>query len=279
MLFIVALLFLSSSVCADNVVSLPRTSAFESHNKNLYLELMKLCLTNSIYQDSSTAWNNPQSTTYQQEIRENGLDWPNVAHTMIGLHRLNNLQFCVEDVLKNKIEGDLIETGVWRGGASIFMRAILKAYGNLEKLVFVADSFEGMPVPNPALYPADKNLEFWENYTILAVSLPEVQSNFQRYGLLDDQVVFLKGWFKDTLPNAPIEKLAVMRLDGDFYESTMDALVNLYPKLSIGGYVIIDDYALTFCAQAVHDFRKKYNITDTIHRTADGIAGYWKRTK
>lgn len=256
----------SSTVCA--------------HDGNyLYLDLMKKCLINSIYQDSSTAWNNPTITPYQQSNRENGSDWPTVAHTMIGLCRLNNLQFCVEDILRNGIEGDLIETGVWRGGACIFMRAILKAFGNTKKRVFVADSFEGMPIPNPKLYPADSNLEFWEKFTILAVSLEQVQSNFQRYDLLDDQVVFLKGWFKNTLPNAPIEKIAVMRLDGDFYESTMDALVNLYPKLSIGGYVIIDDYYIPCCGQAVHDFRNKYNITDQLHRTTDNVGAFWKRTK
>jgi len=266
MLFIVAFLLISSTVYADN-------------NKNLYLDLMKKCLMNSIYQDASSSWDNPNSVSYQEKVRENGLDWPNVAHTMIGLHRLNNLQFCVEDVLQNNIPGDLIETGVWRGGASIFMRAILKAHGNTEKRVFVADSFEGMPTPHPDLYPADKNLEYWASYTVLAVSLGQVQSNFERYGLLDNQVVFLKGWFSDTLPNAPIEKLAIMRLDGDFYESTMDALINLYPKLSVGGYVIIDDYAIPFCAKAVHDFRDKFNITDQIYITPCRIGAFWKRTK
>ena len=66
--------------------------------------------------------------------------------------------------------------------------------------------------------------------------LETVKANFEKYGLLDAQVVFLKGWFKDTLPAAPIGKLAVMRLDGDMYESTMDALKSLYPELSPGGY-------------------------------------------
>jgi O-methyltransferase len=85
----------------------------------------------------------------------------------------------------------------------------------------------------------------------LAVSLEQVKANFDRYGLLDDQVRFLKGWFRDTLPVAPIERLAVLRLDGDMYESPMDTLVNLYPKLSEGGYVIVDDYgAIPACRQA-----------------------------
>jgi predicted O-methyltransferase YrrM len=76
----------------------------------------------------------------------------------------------------------------------------------------------------------------------LAVSREDVERNFAKYGLLDDRVVFLQGWFKDTLPSAPIGKIALLRLDGDMYESTMDALQNLYPKLSPGGYCIIDDF-------------------------------------
>ena len=266
MLFIVAIFLLSSTICANN-------------DMNLYLDLMKKCLIGSIYQDASCAWDNSNGIPYQAEIREQGLDWPHTAHTMIGLHRLNNLQFCVEDVLQNNIPGDLIETGVWRGGACIFMRAILKAYDNTEKKVFVADSFEGMPIPNPKLYPADQEFKNWANYKMLSVPLPQVQSNFARYELLDQQVIFLKGWFHDTLPHAPIEKLAVMRLDGDFYESTMDALMNLYPKLSMGGWVIIDDYTIPCCTQAVHDFRNKFNIIDELCRTTDGLGAFWKRTK
>lgn len=73
-------------------------------------------------------------------------------------------------------------------------------------------------------------------------SLEEVQENFRRYNLLDDQVQFLKGWFCDTLPTAPIEKLAVLRLDGDLYESIMDGLNALYDKVSPGGFIIVDDY-------------------------------------
>jgi len=77
---------------------------------------------------------------------------------------------------------------------------------------------------------------------VLAVPLEEVQALFRRYDLLDAQVRFLKGWFKDTLAGAPIERLALLRLDGDLYESTMDALVPLYDKVSPGGFVIVDDY-------------------------------------
>src|SRR5947209_863300 len=128
--------------------------------------------------------------------------------------RLSNLQFCVEDVLKNGVPGDLIETGVWRGGASILMRAVLKAHGVTDRRVWVADSFEGLPKPDHGTYAAD-TMDVHHRYRHLAVCLDEVKRNFQKYDMLDEQICFLKGWFKDTLPIAPIEQLAVIRLDGD----------------------------------------------------------------
>src|SRR6185503_17612375 len=167
-------------------------------------------------------------------------------------------------VINNKVEGDLIETGVWRGGTVIFMRAILKACEVTDRVVWAADSFEGLPKPNPDKYAVDKEDKF-HTYDELRVSLDMVKENFRKYDLLDDQVRFLKGWFKDTLPVAPIKKLAVLRLDGDMYESTMDALVHLYPKLSVGGYAIIDDWgAVEGCRLAVLDYRKQKNITEEI---------------
>lgn len=97
------------------------------------------------------------------------------------------------------------------------------------------------------------------------------------YGLLDDQVVFLQGWFKDTLPRAPMDKLALMRLDGYLYESTMEGLEYPYPKLAVGGYVIIDDYNSTPPSKhATDDFRKKNGIDEKLV-TVDWTAVYWKR--
>jgi O-methyltransferase len=207
-----------------------------------------------------------------------GRAWPVFAHTMIGAARLNNLRSCVQDVLENQIPGDLIETGVWRGGACIMMRAILKAYGIRDRQVWVADSFEGLPRPNPERFPADAGAT-WHLHKRLAVSLEQVRANFKRYGLLDDQVHFLRGWFRDTLPNAPITKLAVLRLDGDMYEATMESLDNLYPKLSAGGYVIVDDFgAVPACRQAVYDYRTAHGITEPIEEI-DWTGIYWQRSR
>jgi len=214
--------------------------------------------------------------TYDKEKRMEGKDWPARADTMIGMKRLENIEFCFREIVKDNIPGDLIETGAWRGGATIFMRALLKDAGINNRTVWVADSFEGLPQPDEEKYNADKG-DIHHRFKELAVSLETVQENFKKYGLLDEHVKFLKGWFKDTLPVAPIEKLAMIRLDGDMYESTMDGLVHLYPKLSKGGYLIIDDWGvLNSCKQAVVDYRTAHNITEEI-KEIDWSGVYWRK--
>lgn len=200
---------------------------------------------------------------------------PPTAESMIGFKRLDNIQFCIEEVVKNNIEGDILETGAWRGGSTILMRAVLKVLNCTSKKVFVADSFEGLPKPT---YDADQGDKYYL-FKGLDVGLEEVKENFARYNMLDEQVVFLKGWFKDTLPIAPISKLSILRLDGDMYESTMDGLNNMYDKLSIGGYCIVDDYGcVPACKKAIIEFREKHQITDEIiHIDWTGV--YWKKTK
>lgn len=219
------------------------------------------------------------STKFDRGARESGTDWPSEADSMIGLARMNNLHNCVRAVLTEAIPGDLIETGVWRGGACIFMRAALEAYGDSERTVWVADSFEGLPRPEEDS-PADKSSEmnFYRFNDVLAVSLEEVEHNFRRYGLLDPRVKFLRGWFRDTLAAAPIQRLAVLRLDGDMYGSTIQALDSLFPKLSAGGFVIVDDYlAVPECSQAVTDYRSKHNITDPIVEI-DSAGAFWRKS-
>ncbi len=215
-----------------------------------------------------------RNVPFEAEKRENGLDWPLEAETMIGLKRLNNLQFCVEEALRKNVPGDLIECGVWRGGSCIFMRGALKAHGCTDRVVWVADSFHGIPKPDPDHYPHDVGTFEGGEY---AVSLDDVKRNFERYGLLDDQVRFLQGYFADSLPSAPIQRLAVLRLDGDLYGSTIDTLEHLYPKLSPGGYLIADDYQLPAVRQALHDYRTAHHISDEI-LAIDSIGVYWQKT-
>ncbi len=238
----------------------------------LYIDLIKKCLTGLIYEDPSIG---PFGREFDKFHRQMGHDWPLKAHSMIGEKRMDNIRDAIVHVLSENVPGDFIETGVWRGGACIFMRAVLAAFNITDRTVWVADSFEGLPPVNAEQYPEDAKCADLSQFSELAISLEEVQSNFEKYGLLDDQVKFLKGWFRDTLPTAPIEKLSVLRLDGDMYESTMDALNSLYHKVSPGGVIIVDDYnAINACKQAIHDFRDAHGITDPI-QAIDYYAVFW----
>jgi hypothetical protein len=247
---------------------------------DLYLDLLKRSITNTISErepdidDDEFRFTMDRVTHY---VESN-------AVSMLPLARISNLKACIENILCSNVPGDLIETGVWRGGASIFMRGVLKAHGALDRLVWVADSFEGFPIPDPDRFPLEAKAQsgsvIQDAYHNLAVSLEEVKRNFAAYGLLDDQVRFLKGWFKDTLPTAPIDTLSLMRLDGDFYESTKDGLDSLYDRLSLGGYVIIDDYgedSWTYCRRAVDEFRSERKIDDPLI-AVDSKCSYWQRT-
>ena len=210
---------------------------------------------------------------YRDDYRENGWDWPSAAPSMIGAKRMENVRSECERVIRAGIPGDFMETGVWRGGACMMMRAVLKAYSISDRRVIAADSFDGLPPPSDDIAP-DAGSDF-HTYRDFAVSLPDVKSAFARYGLLDGQVVFLEGLFKDTLPTAPVETLAVLRLDGDMYESTRDGLVNLYHKLSPGGTLIADDYFLFEAhRQAVDEYRAAHGITDPVIQI-DHFGGYW----
>jgi O-methyltransferase len=266
---------------------------------DLYLDLLKRTLTRSITEDGYVAFMPGPGThaeahfhalvaaigahdlslvrtrPFDLAARSEGRDWPATAETMIGLKRLDNLEYCVRTVLDEGIEGDLVETGVWRGGAAILMRAVLRAYGDTQRSVWLADSFAGLPKPDAERYPQDAGDLHW-SWQELAISREAVEANFRRYGLLDDQVRFIEGWFRDTLPTAPIERIAVLRLDGDMYESTIVALESLYAMVAPGGFVIVDDYgAVPGCRQAVDDFRGARDISEAV-LPIDWAGAYWR---
>lgn len=274
--------------------------ALAAENRRRYLELLKMTLTRAAFLEryrvltpenlanrvlnrgaqavlSTRHLELVRQVNPESESRALGLDWPAEAETMIGLRRLDNLQECIDSIVTESVPGDCIETGVWRGGAVIFMRAALDAWGDYRRLVWAADSFAGLPRPNSADYPID---EGDEHHTVgtLKVPLEEVKRNFAKYGLREDGVRFIKGWFKDSLPCAPIERLALLRMDGDMYESTMDALSNLYPKVVVGGYIVVDDYCLEGARAAVADYREQHQIDDTII-DVDGTGAFWRRTR
>ena len=215
------------------------------------------------------------------EMWEEGRDFPvpyPPIYTMVGRRRLDNLIECIPSVINDGGAGDVLEAGVWRGGTCILMRGVLVAAGDRSRRVYVADSFEGLPPPDVTRYPKDADMDLHLRPE-LAVSVDRVRDNFAAFGLLDDRVEFVKGRFCDSLPSLRGHAWAVVRLDGDMYESTMDALVHLYPSLTVGGYLIIDDYgAYEACRAAVHDYRHRMRIREPI-RSIDWTGVYWRRER
>src|ERR1017187_5629911 len=155
-----------------------------------YLDLLKRSLTNNIFggepdPDDPARYVLAAIEHYQQSA----------AVSMLPVARLDHLEICIADVIAHRVPGDLIETGVWRGGATIFMRAVLKVFGEIDRIVWAADSFEGLPEPDPEKYPLEakafKSDAMTKYYNHLAVGLDEVKRNFEAYDMLDDQVRFL----------------------------------------------------------------------------------------
>lgn len=272
-----------------------QVQAAECEARQLYLDLVKRCVLNLPYVDVELNPIQPygrlrtlvlrlfqaagiqlaHSRRGDKSRRIEGTDHSDIAHSMVSLKRLDNVQFCMETVLRDGVPGDFIETGIMRGGVAILMRAILKAHGISDRVVWAADSFEGLPPPNVEMYPMDEGAA-WHLRPLTEVAMEHVRRNFEGYGLLDDNIRFLKGWFRDTIPTAPIEHLAVLRLDGDLYESTWDVLVPLYPKISPGGFLIVDDYNLPACRKAIHDYREQERVREDIV-SIDGAGVYWQK--
>lgn len=268
-----------------------------------YLELFKKCLTASLYDESAWKvvdgyrsgrngiWDRLRRSFYKllsrqgykvvktrpfdAEKRQVGADWPLFGYSMVGIKRLDNLETCLRTILTERIPGDIIETGVWRGGACLFMKAVLNRFGDKTRNIWLADSFEGLPKPKSA---PDKEKRGYDlsGCDFMMVSLEQVRTNFERFDLLDERVKFLKGWFCDTLPTAPIQQLALLRLDGDLYDSTRDALHSLYHRVAPGGFVVVDDYGTwNGCRKAVDDFRQEHGI-DAAISTIDHTGVYWR---
>lgn len=208
--------------------------------------------------------------------RLNGYDWPARAKTMVGLQRLTHVEKCVRSVVEQQIPGDFVEMGVWRGGVIMLMAALIDVWQIYERKIWAFDSFQGLPPPDLLTFPLDEGNSL---HTIgqLSASLEEVKKNFRDANLSIEHVKFKKGWFKHTLTDNDVERISVLRLDGDLYESTFLSLHHLYPKLSTGGYLIIDDYhAFEPCKQAVDAYRDAQQISDPIIRI-DREAVYWQK--
>jgi O-methyltransferase len=251
-----------------------------------YLDLLKLCLcdlggarTVSVSRTGDTRRPDSQLRAWELSdeellLRAKGADWPFSGLTMVGLQRLDDFQACVESVVRDKVEGDVIEAGAWRGGASILARATLDSLGD-GRTVWVADSFQGLPPPDPDTSPEDQELDL-SRVDFLAVPVEEVRGYFARFGC-ERGVEFLEGFFDETLPGLRDHRWSIVRLDGDTYEATWVALESLYPGLSAGGYLIVDDYGLIGeCQRAVDDYRRAHGIDEPIEEI-DWNGARWRR--
>ena len=206
--------------------------------------------------------------------RVDGFDWPLNGLTMIGLHRLDDLQGCVESLVRDGVPGDLIEAGTWRGGASMLMRATLDSLGADERTVCLADSFQGFPVPDPE--EGDFELERqMSTIDFLAPKLEDVRGYFAKFAL-EHGVEFVPGFFEETMATLQDRHWSLIRLDADSYRATRLTLEALYPRLAVGGYLIIDDYFLDKCREAVDDFRSEHGITEPLE-FVDWTTRRWRR--
>lgn len=267
--------------CCVNLVCHSQTSTrFWSDVRETYIDFLKGTLSGDILETVSVKQllGGPIiDEPYDADKRLNGLDWPKYGYTMIGRKRLDNLHEILQTVVQNGVKGDFIECGVWRGGASIFARLVLDAHHQCDRVVYVADSFAGLP---PSLSTRDNRN--WDKTPFLEVPLEAVKHNFEKFGLSDEngKVVFIKGFFSDTLPSwrMKLSRLAVLRLDGDMYESCADIMANLYEKVAVGGYVIIDDWFTFDCKTAVEDFFRHHRHSVNVV-AIDQYAAYFEKTE
>ena len=192
--------------------------------------------------------------------------------TLIGPEGLDNIARLVTEVKNNKVPGAFVEAGVWRGGACIFARALMD-HLEMKEPVYVCDSFQGLPIP------VDKNDVDDAHFFIpeLSVSINTVKENFG-YFPLEGEVKYIEGLFKDTMPKLKDEigPISVLRVDADMYEGTQQVLENLYDKVSVGGYVIVDDYCINQAKQAIDEFREMYRIKNPLIKTNNCIH-YWQK--
>lgn len=277
------------------------------HYNSAYVDLLKRILCNSIYpQGIATTASDIETcesairavrakTPWVLETYKN-LDARKLAellaytkrsrnvHTYVRKRGLDNLEDCARAVVEAGIPGDFIDAGTLRGGTAILMRGVLKALGARDRRVIVADSFMGLPPPGEWDSLFDREIWFGlldhlPQYNLKCdENVEEVKRNFASYGLLDEVVEFAVGWFRDSLPALVHRRFALVRIDADWYEGTRDALDALYPRISPGGYVIVDDYKLQGCKRAVDEYRTKHRVFTKI-RVADHEDGvvFWQK--
>lgn len=239
--------------------------------RDAYLDLLKRSVTNYPYLGGDTPFERFRCVVHYDLPRAQWkIDPLSRPITLLTKGQLDLVEQCILSVEQRGVPGDFIEAGIWRGGVIILMRAMMKVHGIDTRRVFAADSFAGIPKNTRAKNdPVDAWRDRW------VASLEEVKGNIDRFGLLDDRIEFVEGFFADTLTQFTDHKFALMRLDSDSYDSVEESLVYLYPRLSSGGMIIIDDWHLVGCKAAVENYRARHGISEDL-KVFDGNA-YWQK--
>lgn len=267
-----------------------------------YLELLRRCVTRDLIEEPYSAPRPPASGIKRflfgaagralasrglaivrhdetsAEDRAEGRGWPAQAETMMGLIRMELLQKCLVDVVSRGVEGDFFEAGCWRGGGVIFMLGVLKALGDSSRRVWAADSFRGYPEPTANSFEVDRHL--FQRGDYFSVSRALLEANVRKYGLWDERLRILEGWFSESIPRAPIEKLSFLRIDVDGYEGVRDALTLLYPKLSTSGYVLIEDVRQPGAKRAMEELFASLGRREEVREVEQKYpcAVYWQKS-
>jgi O-methyltransferase len=266
-------------------------SNYREYACDLYLVVLQQFVTATIFREkemyvstelSARDGVKARSTAVPMDKSINGAGyWSGFGMTMVGEGRLLSMRDLLKDIFYNKIEGAVAEMGVWRGGMSIYIRAVMRAYGEEARLLFVCDSFIGLP---PSSYTDDMHMK-WDEVPYLEVSDDIVKHNFVMMGIHDPNIIFAKGFFSSTMKAIADKypgKFAILRLDGDMYESSADVLYHLYSRLSIGGYAVIDDWlhdGFSFPSKvACEHFLQVHGLSPEIIAIDSG-AVYWKKTE
>jgi O-methyltransferase len=247
-----------------------------------YLQAMKVSLTGTLLKTPKILPNVGnasllQEMAYDEAKRVAGEDWPKFGLTMVGEHRLDNIHDLFKRIIQDDVPGDFVECGVWRGGASMYAKAVVEAYAPRSRRVHLVDSFEGLPKSTTPT-PVDNDL--WSRMDYLKVGKDDIADGFKKLGLLNGGVLFHKGYFRYSAARLRDELhvdhkgIALLRMDGDMYESTMDILYNLYDLVPASGCVIVDDWTIPECRRAIEEFRTRNKVHDEVV-SIDDRAVFW----
>ena len=272
MLFVCLFAFWPQKGLQRNATGISSLSSLQT----LYIDTIRQAVSGSLFDEAGRCGPLPgclanDTVPYNGTLREGGEDWPFVGHTMTGHKRLRNVEEVIRTVINEGVPGHFAELGVWRGGSCIFAKAILRALGeDRDRDVLVFDAFQSFG-------------GYGGNDVYLAVSLEAVQHNFDKYGLLDENVRFYKGLFKDSVPRFRKlhgdETISVLRIDGNFYDSYQDAFYYLYELVPVGGFVIFDDIrSHPAVMQMWLDFQADQHVTEEL-TTIDIHSAYFRKKR